>query len=269
MKNPDYLDNAIEIAKKAGEIMTSMQSVDIQTNWKADGTPLTQADTTINKMVIDEIAQRFPDHAVLGEEESSESDSSFVWVTDPIDGTIPYSHGLTISTFSLALVWDGNPVAGVVYDPFQDRLYAAEKDAGATANGQPIHVNNRKTIKDAVISMNGPEFFSDIHRGLIEGWAFPFIPQSFAYGAKQIASGHFTGGIFGWNNPWDCVAVKIIVEEAGGKATDYVGNDQRYDQKLNGFIVSNGLVHDELLEIVSSARKNWSGDSTYQKILDQ
>jgi len=220
-------------------------------------------------MVIEEINKRFPEHGVLGEEQSALKDNSFVWVCDPIDGTIPYSHGLTISTFSLALVRDGNPVAGVVYDPFQDRMYAAEKDAGTTVNGEKVTVNTRKSIKDAVVSMNGPEFFSDIHRGLVESWAFPFIPQSFAYGAKQIASGHFTGGIFGWNSPWDCAAVKVLVEEAGGKATDYQGNEQRYDQKLNGFIVSNALVHDELLEIVARAMNKWDGTSTYQKILDK
>ncbi|KXK26935.1 MAG: Inositol-1-monophosphatase [candidate division WS6 bacterium OLB20] len=178
MRNPDYLENAIEIARMAGTVMKELQSVEIHTDWKADGTPLTEADTRINRMVIEEISRRFPDHGVLGEEESSETDREFVWVCDPIDGTIPYSHGLTISTFSLALVRNGMPVTGVVFDPFQDRLYAAEKDAGTTANGVKVQVNNRTTLKDAVVSINGPEYFTGILNDLLKRWIFPFTPQS-------------------------------------------------------------------------------------------
>jgi len=250
-----YLATAKSLAKEASKIIKESFRLDIKFDVKQDGTPLTEADTAINRLVVERINELHPDHSVLGEEEvSGNLDARYVWVCDPIDGTIPYSCGLNISTFSLALVENGQPVVGVVSDPFQGLNFSASKGCGTHLNEIRVHVNKQTSVKNASIGLDGPAYFGDIYRLLLEKTSFPAVYQSFAYGAKQVASGYFAGAVYDWGKPWDCAAVKILVEEAGGKATDYEGNDQRYDQKLRGFICSNGLVHDELMEIVRRVR---------------
>lgn len=255
-KYSEELKVAKNLAYKAGEIMTSYFSLDIHTDWKADNTPLTKADTDINKMVISEIANNFPDHRVMGEEESSVSnnDGKILWVCDPIDGTIPYSHGLNNSVFSLALVIDGNPVLGVILDPFQKLLYYAVQGEGAFLNEQPIKVTENKEFKKNMFILDGDFTLSPLVKEIEERNGLFVSYCSFLYGAKMVASGHFAGAIFTGPNPWDCAAIKIIIEEAGGKTSDLDGNPQRYDQKINGFVAGNEYYHQELIRIINETR---------------
>lgn len=180
----------------------------------------------------------------------------YTWVCDPVDGTMPYSHGVPISTFSLALCEDGIPKVGVVYDPFMERLYAAQVDGGAYCNDEQIHVND-STLKNGLIDLEGfptarsvrtvqPEFMDKLREAgakLVTYWG-TILPSAL------IADGNFTAVVFNVWKPEDGAAIKVIVEEAGGKVTDLAGNEQRYDQKVNGYIASNGVVHDEIIDIL-------------------
>lgn len=137
----EYKDVAIELAKSAGDTMRHHFTIGMKITWKADKTPVTIADTKINALVIKVIKDTFPTHGVLGEEASDyEVGDKYLWVCDPIDGTIPYSHGIPTSVFSLALVKDGEPILGVVYDPFMERMFFAQKGEGAFMNEQIINV---------------------------------------------------------------------------------------------------------------------------------
>ena len=109
-----YEEFAKQLAQKAGEIMKNNFSHGMKKELKRDKSPVTTTDIAINKLVISEVKKYFPDHDVKGEEESSfENNSEYVWVCDPVDGTYPFSHGLPVFTFSLALVKNGKPVLGV------------------------------------------------------------------------------------------------------------------------------------------------------------
>src|SRR5690606_7148188 len=110
----EYLAFAKTLATEAGQIMRDHFVLGIDTEWKQDATPLTIADTSINQLVIDQVKQRFPTHGVLGEEASFGTDREYLWVVDPVDGTMPYSHGIPTSTFSLALVQNGQPIVAAV-----------------------------------------------------------------------------------------------------------------------------------------------------------
>ncbi len=254
----EYLEFAKRLALEAGEIMRKYFLV-TDTTWKSDNTPLTQADTEINSLVIQRINEAYPTHSVLGEEESDMKDSQYVWVCDPVDGTMPYSHGLPISTFSLALCDDGVPQVGVVYDPFMKRLFWAASGSGAFCNGETVHVN-AKGFENALIDIAGGQVAL---RGVIDGRK---IAQNLTgRGAKTsdiystilpsclVATGNYVATIFNLPKPEDPAAVKVIVEEAGGRVTDLFGNDQRYDCPTKGFIASNGVVHDELVRLVKEA----------------
>ncbi len=225
-------------------------SLGMPKDWKADNTPLTITDTAINKLVIEEIEKKFPDHSIIGEEESALKDSEYAWVCDPVDGTIPFSHGYAGFVFSLALTKNGKSIAGVVYDPVLKRMFYGEKDKGAVLNNEAIRVSNRAEINNSLINLDTDQRLLGLRNLLIERGAYTTTFYGAVAPSALVACGEFVAEIFEYQNPWDAAAVKIIIEEAGGKVTDLFGNDQRYDQKINGFVASNGLVHEELLGLI-------------------
>lgn len=257
------LEFAKTLALEAGEIMRKYFDLKTDATWKSDQTPLTVADTQINTLVIARVNEQFPGDAVLGEEESYESDSNRVWVCDPVDGTMPYSHGLPISTFSLALVVDGLPVVGVVYDPFMNRLFYATKGGGAFCNEQRIQVNSAG-LKNALIDVEAfpagalsvvPVRYGQVEAHLVELGAHYTKLWSFIIAAALVAAGKYTAVMFNIASPHDVAAAKILIEEAGGKTSDLFGQQQRYDRQTSGFIASNGVVHDELVALLSEVRQ--------------
>lgn len=251
----DYISFATDLAYKAGGIMRKNFSLGMKkTLKKGDNSPLTISDTFINRMVIEAIAKEFPAHSVMGEEENSKKKSEYVWLCDPIDGTIPFSSGMPISTFSLALVLDGVPILGIIYDPFMDRLFVGKKGKGAFLNNKKIAVSKDNAIENQLLYMGWWKYslydLLLVRKELNKKGCKIMDFCSFSYAGVLLAAGEFSAVIFGDRYPWDGAAVKLIVEEAGGKCTDLAGNEQRYDREINGFIASNGNIHDELLGIV-------------------
>jgi len=249
-----------KIAKESGKIIKENFSRPMQKEWKEDATPVTITDRDVNKLVIDAVHKEFPGHDVKGEEECSlEHDSDHVWVCDPVDGTIPFSHGIPTAAFYLGLVIKGETVAGVIYDPWIDRLYFAEKGKGCFLNGQKIHVNDSKDFKLSLMGMamwkNPPYEIADLNPILTEKGVCMLDLCSIVYMGMLVASGELSAVFFAGGTGHDGAALKVIIEEAGGKMTDLYGNEQRYDENIKGFIVSNGVLHDELLKIVSDILK--------------
>jgi fructose-1,6-bisphosphatase/inositol monophosphatase family enzyme len=254
----EYLDFATQLARKAGDIMLEYFQIGVPTKLKAaeGNTPVTIADTTINTVVVDSVKAKYPTHAVLGEEQSLPVDGApYTWVCDPIDGTMPYSAGVPTNVFSLGLVdaVDGQPVVAVVYDPYMKRLYHAVKGGGAYLNDERITVSRISTLADAtigtsskrskVVDSNALKF--DIMTISFRQLAF----NSAVYEAMMVAAGQLAAQVFVGSGAHDVVAARLIVEEAGGKATDIFGHEQRYDKAVSGAMISNDLVHDELVRL--------------------
>lgn len=264
MKYQEELEFAKELAKEAGEIMRLyFRSDSINREWKDDSTPLTIADTEINRLVINKISEKFPGHEILGEEESNRKNSEYTWVCDPIDGTTPFSHGVPNATFNLALTRDGNSVMSVVYDPFCDRLYTAIKGAGAYLNGDKIEVNHDDdTEKRVPINIevwagfsSGMSFFenpivnSKIIASLSDNRFVPLTFCSVAYSVVNSAEGGIKGVVFGGTNPWDAAACTLVASEAGLVVTDILGNElSRMDKQTRGFLIGTRSVHAEMLQ---------------------
>ncbi len=250
----DFKSFGVELAQEAGEIMRANFTLGMKREWKKDNTPLTISDTTINSLVIKSVKENYPTHGVLGEEESYKENSEYTWVCDPIDGTIPFSHGIPISTFSLALTQNGVSIFGVIYDPFMDRLFAAEKGKGAFLNDNKITVSSNTEIKNSLVEVEGRSPLINLFRNeLVKKGAKVLTFASFAYAGMLVAAGELIAAVYPHINPWDAAAVKIVVEEAGGKCTDLNGNDQLYNEKINGLIASNGIVHEQLVELLGEA----------------
>lgn len=252
----EYLEFAVEIAKYAGEeIKRNFSSID-NIVFKSDRTPVTEVDKKINHYLIEKVMEKYPDHSVIGEEEVSSNTSDFVWVCDPVDGTGMFTDSIPVCVFSLALVVDGEVKVGVVYDPFLDNMYTAIRDRGAYCNGEKIHVNN-KHIGDLGYRINFEIWNSAkydtmmIVHDMLSKIRISNI-GSVARSCMAIASGKFSCDLFPGTSHGNCdiAASSLIVEEAGGKVTDFDGNNQRYDEDINGAVISNGISHDEVLEYV-------------------
>ena len=255
----EYLEFAKDIAKYAGKIMKDyFYNKNINIIFKNDKTPVTEADKMINNYLIDKVKEKYSNHSVDGEEEKYLINSKYVWVCDPIDGTSMFTYHIPVSVFSLALVFDGQPIIGVVYDPFLDEMYTAIKGNGAYCNDKKISVNNKKfgelgcaidyctwysakydTLKIA------EEIRKDVHISQI---------GTVAHGCMMVATGRISGEIFPGIDHGHCdmAASKLIVEEAGGKVTNFHNQEQRYDRDIDGAIITNGVIHEDLIRIIDN-----------------
>lgn len=258
----DYLKFATNLALDAGQIMEEHFHAAVEFREKTDLTIVTVADEAINQLVIDRVAASYPEHSVFGEEASDNKGHQYAWVCDPIDGTVPYAKGLPVSVFSLALTKDGVPIVGVVYDPFMKRLYSAVKGGGAFLNGEPISVSTSDLGRHSILNIEWwPEASYDIdtvcHNLSLETLSYVLHLGSVVAAACYVATGRYEACVFpgttGKNV--DIAAVKVIVEEAGGKVTSLFGEEQSYTQDICGAIISNGKVHEKLVDTMVKAFK--------------
>jgi len=246
---------AINLAKKAGEIMRDNFTLGMKKEWKSDNTPVTETDIRINNLVLNAVKKSFPSYSIIAEEGSNMLENSeFVWVCDPVDGTIPFSLGIPTCVFSLALLRHGEPILGVVYDPFMDRMFTAEKGKGAFLNNNKIEVSKNAGFDRSVIAFHfGKKGIVDsfnFGKELVERKVKIMYHHSIIYASVLVAAGELVAAIHNGNHPWDSASSAIIVKEAGGKATDLFGNEQRYDQDIKGCLLTNGKVHDSLLNMI-------------------
>jgi len=253
--NDKYLEFAKEIAYKAGEIMQKYFKGDNGSTYKFDQTIVTKADTEINEYLIKRVKEEFPTHSVDGEEEKF-GNSNYTWICDPVDGTAMYARHIPVAVFSLALVIDGKPEIGIVYDPFTDNLYSAAKGQGAYRNGIKINVNDielddMRSVANFDMWPKSEYNIYDVIKELGKKTYFVSV-GSIIRGCMCVANGDFNLAIFPGTKykNFDIAAVKVIVEEAGGKVTDLFGNEQRYDEDINGAVISNGKVHEEVVELL-------------------
>lgn len=253
--NKEYLEFAKEIAIEAGKIMLKYFNADNETAYKIDKTIVTKADTEINEYLIRKVKETYPHHSVDGEEKQF-GDSEYVWVCDPIDGTAMYARHIPTFVFSLALVHNGESIVGLVYDAFMNNLYTAIKGEGAYLNGNKIHVNDvvlddMRSVAHYDMHPSSEYNIFDVIKELGKKSYFVSI-GSIIRASMCVASGDFNLAIFPLRRHRNCdiAAAKVIVEEAGGVVTDLFGNDQRYDEDINGAVISNGVIHDEVIATI-------------------
>ncbi len=245
---------AVNLAEKAGEIIKENFGLVQKTAWKKDKTPVTKTDKSINDLVIGSLKKQFPGHSLLAEEESFfVKNSEYAWVCDPLDGTLAFSRGIPIATFILSLLKNGKSILGVVYEPYLDWMFTAEKGEGAFVNNKEISVSLTKDFKKSVVGfstrkghkINLLEVFKIFNRQGIRILGL----GSAGYMGTLVACGKLDAYISSIRNPYEAAALKIIVEEAGGRVTDIFGKEQRYDKKIKGFLITNNLLHEKLAKL--------------------
>ena len=244
---------ANELADEAGEIAMHYFRGDFQVHRKADTTPVTQADLEIEAMIRRRLADRFPEDAILGEEEGLTGDSTRVWVVDPIDGTKNFAAGIQVWATLVALVVDAEPVVGVAGAAGLGERYAGARGSGATLNGEPIRVSSVAKLGDAALATSGAKDWvtgerADAFRRLV---AESYRTRGFGdfWGHMLVARGSVEAMLEPALRTWDWAALKPIVEEAGGRMTSLDGTAL---EDHGSALSSNGHLHDELVARLAS-----------------
>lgn len=217
---------------------------------KSDGTPVTEADEEIERVLRQEIASAFPEHDVLGEEEGSTGEGPARWILDPIDGTKNFSWGIPVWATLIALEVEAEIVCGVVSAPALGDRWTAARGGGARRNGDLIGVSDVRSLSDARIGFtsasSGDPGFRQAFERLLETAAHDRGLGDF-YGHVLVASGSLDLMVEPYLRPWDIGPLLVLVEEAGGRLTDFSGNPGIYGVSC---VTTNGLVHEEALTIL-------------------
>ncbi len=248
---------AHSLAQEAGKIMLEHFGINKPFERKEDSSEVTAADVAIDTLVTRALGEAFPQDTILSEELGVRAGSSGrSWVIDPMDGTSNFAHGVPLAMFSLALTVEGVPVLSFCLDPFMSRLFSAEKGKGAFLNGQPIHVSTATSLTNEIVhhEIAPRPWLPDASEipGRLRGMRAKRPSYSCTvYGACMVAAGGFIGSINATAKPWDVAAVALLVQEAGGKVTSLEGEDQSYDAELRGCLLTNGILHDELLRLIA------------------
>jgi myo-inositol-1(or 4)-monophosphatase len=258
-----WLPRASEIAREAGARLRKFFAEGVATEYKGDVDLVTVADRTVESLIRTRLSEVFPDHGIYGEEGTRERlDGEFRWYVDPLDGTTNFAHGFPQFCVSMGLEQrgaeltedeDGALVAAVIYEPMRDELFAAERGRGATVNGKAIAASKNALLAEALVATGFPSrkrhqnpnihFYHEItlrSHGVRRA-------GSAALDLAYVAAGRLDA-FWEFNlNPWDTAAGILLVEEAGGRVSNFDGGPFRLNSEET--LVSNGLIHNELVGI--------------------
>ena len=256
-----FVPQASAIAREAGARLREFFAQGVETEYKGDVDLVTVADRTVEKLIRTRLSETFPDHGIYGEEGTRDRlDQEFRWYVDPLDGTTNFAHGIPHFCVSLGLEQrsadlaagqDGTLVAGVIYDPLLDELYCAERGRGATLNGRPIRVSPIAVLAESLIATGFPSRKRHENPNIHFYHEFTLRSHgvrragSAALDLAYVASGRFEAFWEFHLNPWDTAAGFLLIEEAGGRISDFAGSPFRLDSRE--VLATNGLIHEELV----------------------
>jgi myo-inositol-1(or 4)-monophosphatase len=260
---------AIQAALKGGEILSEHRGKVKSIGYKDEVNLVTEVDRISEEAILRIIKDNFPDHGILTEEseefipESEKSKSTYRWVIDPLDGTTNYAHGFPMYCVSVALEKNRGIILGVVYNPNLDELFVAEKGKGAFLSAGSCTAEDKKRISvsetsELSQSLLATGFPYDIRKSKIDNLDhfanFYKKAQAVRRGGSAaldlcyLAMGRFDGF---WElklSPWDMAAGTLIVEEAGGKVSDFCG--EPFNIRLKEILASNGKIHQQMMEVL-------------------
>jgi myo-inositol-1(or 4)-monophosphatase len=248
------LEVAISAAKEAGEVLRGAFGGEQAIRHKGEVDIVTEADERAEAVIRDVLLRGFPSYGMLAEEGGElRGELDARWIVDPLDGTTNYAHGLPIFCVSIALERAGEVVAGVVYDPVRQETYVAERGSGATLNGETIRVSGTDALIDALIVTGFPYDRDEVPDAVELFGRFAIVTQSIrrlgsaALDLCYVASGRLDGYYERGVHPWDVAAGALMVEEAGGRVTDYLGG--ALDLGSREIVASNGRLHPAMIEL--------------------
>jgi len=240
------------IAREAGALLMGHFRQRVAIEYKGDADLVTVADRSSEALIRERITARWPGHDILGEEQGLvDTGSEYRWYIDPLDGTTNFAHGYPVFCVSMALEHLGKRIAGVIFDPTRDELFSAALGSGAYLNGEAIHVSKIANLAECLVATGFPSHKRHKNPNIFFYHQITLRTHgvrragSAALDLCCVASGRFEG-FWEFNlNPWDTAAGVLIVEEAGGRVSDFAGGPFEINSRQT--LASNGLVHEALV----------------------
>ncbi len=251
-----HLETAEKAARAAGDLLIAHRDEEHRIGFKGAVDLVTDMDERSQVLIHSIIATRFPDHDFLAEEGlDSQDGSEYRWIFDPLDGTTNFAHGFPVFSVSIALQERGRMVLGVIFDPLRREMFTAVEEKGAYLNGRRIAVSAVRSLNRSLLATGFPYDVRESAQNNLDHFAdFAVRAQalrrcgSAALDLCYVACGRFDGF---WElklAPWDVAAGILLVREAGGRVTDFRGDElDIFDPEV---LASNGLVHDEMIRVL-------------------
>jgi len=255
------LNFAIQTARDAGRLLAERFGRSLQISNKSELDLVTESDFASEHLIIDRIKTYHPRHAILAEESGAsepadrDTQSDWRWIIDPLDGTTNYAHGYPCFCVSIGLEYKGRIELGVVYDPVREEMFTAARGEGAALNDKRISVSPTPNLASALLCTGFP--YDVRERGEFARHFANFIMN--AQGVRRdgaaaldlayVAAGRFDGFWEEGLKPWDVAAGALIIEEAGGRVSDYLGDP--LDIFRPPILASNGLIHEQMMRVLA------------------
>lgn len=249
---PDFVPAMTEIAREAGTLLMSYFHQHVKIEYKGEADLVTIADRASEKLIRERIRSLWPAHDILGEEEGLiDTGSDYRWYVDPLDGTTNFAHGFPMFNATLALEYNGELIAGAIFDPLHNEMFSAERGAGAYLNGVRIAVSKTPALDSSLLATGFPS--RKRHQNVNVHFFYQMAMMthgvrragSAALDLAYVACGRLDGFWEFGLSPWDMAAGALIVREAGGSTSDMHGEPVN----LRGptVLADNGHIHDEIL----------------------
>jgi myo-inositol-1(or 4)-monophosphatase len=246
------LPDIAAIAREAGALLMDYFRRRVAIEYKGDVDLVTEADRDSEKLIVARLKSRWPEYDIIGEEGTrTQLNSDYRWYVDPLDGTTNFAHGFPVFCVSIALEHKNERIAGVLFDPTRDELFAAEKGRGAWLNRERIQVSRTAELAESLVATGFPSHKRHKNPNIYFYHQITLRTHgirragSAALDLASVACGRFDG-FWEFNlNPWDTAAGVLLVEEAGGVVTNFNGGPFQIDSRE--VLASNGLIHPALL----------------------
>src|SRR5512147_1474736 len=253
--NTKFVPAMEAIAREAGALLYEKFKQRIGFTYKGDADLVTEADSAAEKMITDRIRKEFPGHDLFGEEGTrTNTGSDYRWYIDPLDGTTNFAHGFPVFCVSIGLEFKGERIAGVIYDPTRDELFAAERGSGTYLNATRVSVSKVNNLAECLTGTGFPSHKRHKNPNIYFYHVITLRTHgvrragSAALDLASVASGRLDG-FWEFNlNPWDTAAGVLLVEEAGGTITDVTGGPWRLDSRET--MATNSLVHADFVRMM-------------------
>lgn len=251
-----YLETAIDLCRAAGDILNYYADREKLVEFKGHANLVTIADKKSEELIIGGILNRYPSHSILAEESgTTQSGASVKWIIDPLDGTTNFAHGYPFYCVSIAVEEEGEVVCGAVYDPVRDEMFSAARGAGAYCNGERLRVSEVTRVSEALLITGFPYNFRErLETVMSQFGKFLVASQAVRRGGSAaldlcyVAGGRLDGFWELYLQPWDTAAGCVILEEAGGRVTDFKGSP--FSIYMKEILASNGIIHDEMRAVL-------------------